>query len=298
MNRLMVLLACALAACGSRPLAETAPAPKPRVEAPRAEALGAEVLIAPPARPRPTVADPTAWLPVTRAPLRPYTLLDLEDASSPLERAARARRRTEATVRAMFEDASISYPPATLLLRAFKHERELEVWAGSTQDGAMARITSYGICAASGELGPKRREGDLQVPEGYYKIAYLWPASDYHLSMKVNYPNTSDKILGHKRWPGSDIMIHGSCASIGCLAMSDERIEEIYTMSAAAQARSRVEVHIYPMRRAADLETLPTYARHRDFWDNLYRGYTAFEQTAQMPEVSVNPDGSYRYVTR
>ena len=156
------------------------------------------------------------------------------------------------------------------------------MWAASEAGGQMRHVTSYTVCAASGELGPKRREGDRQVPEGFYTIQYLWPNSAFYLSMKVGYPNHSDRILGDKRMPGSDIMIHGGCASIGCLAMSDERIEELWVMGLAANERSRIAVHLFPTRDPAALAEHPDYGKHRDFWDNIYQGHELFEADNTM----------------
>ena len=249
----------------------------------------------------PAVAGPVksapALLPAIASgpPLRPFTNIHLDDTLAPQIRARQARTKTLAVIEELFRQAEVSFPPAGLLLRGYKHEQELEVWASSERDSELRHITTYSICATSGELGPKRREGDLQVPEGYYRIQYLWPGSAYYLSMKVNYPNQSDRLLGDKRWPGSDIMIHGSCASIGCLAMSDERIEEIYTLSAAAQRRGPLHVHLYPMRDQSALETLAQFGQHRDFWNNLYDGRRLVDQTKRIPTVRVGSDGVYQY---
>jgi hypothetical protein len=152
------------------------------------------------------------------------------DDSEPLaERGKLAVQRRRPVVEQLFDDADVKFPPAELLLRAFKAEKELEVWASSARGGEMTRVATYGICRISGELGPKRREGDLQVPEGFYRIDYFWPDPSFWLSAKVSYPNPLDKQLGGGA-PGGDIMIHGDCASIGCISLSDERMEELWVM--------------------------------------------------------------------
>jgi len=130
-----------------------------------------------------------------------------------------------------FEKANISYPPQELVFVGLKEEKTLEIWAKHEKDWRLIR--SYPIKAASGEAGPKLREGDRQVPEGIYKIIGLNPNSSYHLSMKVNYPNEFD--LEHAKTegrtePGGNIFIHGKAASIGCLAMGDEAIEELFVL--------------------------------------------------------------------
>lgn len=133
-------------------------------------------------------------------------------------------------LKALFKKAKASYPPQKIALLGIKENKTLELWA---YDKKWKQIHRYPILAASGTLGPKLREGDRQVPEGIYKIEYLNPNSSYHLSMKLNYPNPFDLIYakkeGRKR-PGTNIFIHGRAASIGCLAMGDPAIEELFTL--------------------------------------------------------------------
>lgn len=132
----------------------------------------------------------------------------------------------------LFNKEGINYPPNNLALVAFKDANILEIWAAN-EDLEYKLITSYPIKAASGELGPKLREGDRQVPEGIYKIVGFNPNSSYHLSMKLNYPNEFD--LKHaeaegRSEPGTNIFIHGHAVSIGCLAMGDPAIEQLFSL--------------------------------------------------------------------
>lgn len=131
-----------------------------------------------------------------------------------------------------FIEAGVNYPPSKLALVAFKDTKKLELWA-SNAESAYVLVKRYPIKAASGVLGPKLREGDRQVPEGLYKITAFNPNSSYHLSMKINYPNAFDlfyaKAEGRDE-PGTNIFIHGKAASIGCLAMGDPAIEELFTL--------------------------------------------------------------------
>lgn len=134
----------------------------------------------------------------------------------------------------LFEKAKVSYPPRGLVLVGLKQERGLEVYAKGSDD-QWRFIRSYPIKAASGQLGPKLREGDCQVPEGFYAIESLNPNSSFHLALRVGYPNATDKAMAKadgRLKPGSDIMIHGDGGSIGCISISDEAIEEIFVMSA------------------------------------------------------------------
>lgn len=132
-----------------------------------------------------------------------------------------------------FDHASVSYPPQQVHLLAIKDQASLELWAGDKKDPRY--ISTYRIEAASGVAGPKLREGDKQVPEGLYQVIGLNPNSSFHLSMKLNYPNQFD--LTHaaaegRDSPGSDIFIHGKSVSVGCLAMGDPAIEELFVLAA------------------------------------------------------------------
>jgi len=147
-----------------------------------------------------------------------------------------------------FQQAEAPWPPARLTLLAFKGERLLEAWVPGP-DGAWVFLKTYPILAASGSLGPKLREGDRQVPEGIYRIEYLNPNSRFHLSLKLDYPNAFDRARAQEEGrthPGSDIMIHGSDASIGCLAMGDPAAEELFVM-AARPGIEQVRVIIAPV---------------------------------------------------
>jgi hypothetical protein len=131
------------------------------------------------------------------------------------------------------ERAGIAYPPARVYLLAFKTEKRLEVWAANTK-GTYHHLATYSILAASGTAGPKRREGDRQVPEGFYQLTDLNPNSRYHLSVKVDYPNEDDKqrATAPLERLGGDIFIHGSSVSIGCLAIGNDAIEELFCLVA------------------------------------------------------------------
>jgi hypothetical protein len=157
-----------------------------------------------------------------------------------------------------FAKAKVSYPPREVTFIALKQEKKLELWARDS--GEFCFIRDYYIQAASGVAGPKLRQGDRQVPEGIYRIAGLNPNSHYHLSMKIDYPNEFDLFHAWQEGrtdPGSDIFIHGKAASIGCLAMGDEAIEELFVLTAQVGAEN-VKVVIAPHDpRAYSLEAAP-----------------------------------------
>jgi murein L,D-transpeptidase YafK len=174
----------------------------------------------------------------------------------------------------------------SLFLRIFKKEALLEVWINS--DEVYRHLKDYRICAYSGELGPKEKEGDKQSPEGFYKVKkhHLNPNSKFHLSFNLGYPNDYDK--AHKR-TGSFLMVHGNCVSIGCYAMTDEKIEEIYALVEAAldQGQKYVQVHIYPFRMTEENMVLYDESKWYDFWVNLKEGYDYFESEHLPPYIKV-----------
>jgi murein L,D-transpeptidase YafK len=202
-----------------------------------------------------------------------------------------ARERSAENIRELFKDAS--YPPRRILLRAFKEERQLELWAGGPS-GRLRLLKTYPICASSGTLGPKTRAGDGQVPEGFYEITALNPYSQFLLSLRVSYPNARDRRLGHT---GGDIFIHGSCVTIGCIPIEDGPIQELYVIAADARASgARIEVHIFPGRNWDRLlESESADPKLRAFWENLREGYESFERTREPPHVDVDRQGRYRF---
>lgn len=216
-------------------------------------------------------------------------------------RVVAARQEHGADVRRLFSDKGLAYPAKVLLVRAFKHEGELEVWAGASASAPLTLVKTYPICARSGRLGPKRRQGDLQVPEGVYKIDRFNAWSSYHLSLGVDYPNASDRALG-ERPLGGDIFIHGDCVTIGCIPIEDEPIEELYLMALDARlAGGRAVVHIFPRRLSeAGLAALLREERPglelRRFWEDLAPIYRAFEDKKVLPRVRIDAKG--RYVVR
>jgi murein L,D-transpeptidase YafK len=181
-----------------------------------------------------------------------------------------------------------------VFIRAFKEERELEVFL-QTDDGTYDLLRTYPIVAASGDLGPKIQEGDGQVPEGFYFSSQqsMKPDSAYHLAFNVGYPNAFDRANGRT---GSYIMVHGSNVSIGCLAMTDEKIEEIYALCQAALNAGQpfFRIHIFPFRMNEERMQKAASSEHHDFWKNLKTGYDLFEQNRVPPNTGVK-DKQYTF---
>lgn len=173
---------------------------------------------------------------------------------------------------------------APVFVRITKQPAELELWLEGV-GGAFVKFRTYPICAFSGAPGPKLRVGDGQAPEGFYAVGpgRMNPASSYHLSFDLGYPNAYDRALGRT---GSALMVHGNCVSIGCYAMGDAAIEEIWTAMAAAFRAGQpfVRVYAFPYRMDAPALSDP---RNQLFWANLKQGWDRFEQTKRPPDVSV-----------
>lgn len=191
----------------------------------------------------------------------------------------------------------LKFPLRRVFLRAFKGEKLLELWAANG-NGPMALVRQYAIAAASGGPGPKRREGDFQVPEGVYRIDRFNPNSRFHLSMGLDYPNASDRMRSDRKRPGSDIFIHGNRVSIGCMAMTDPVIEEIYSACRSAVNAKSIPVHVFPCRMDGpsmrDLEE--RYPQHAGFWSELRPIYDAFQVEHQIPKIRITKSGIYRIV--
>lgn len=221
----------------------------------------------------------------------------------PRVKAAAAERL--AAVEASFRDVGAAWPPRGVYLRGFKTEGEVELWAAPEQrDEAWVLVRSFPVCAASGELGPKRRMGDLQVPEGFYRVSLFNPVSNFHLSLGVSYPNTADKFHSRGHAPGNAIMVHGNCVTVGCLPLQDGPIEDLYlaAMMARDSGQETIPIHLFPCRLDDPTcqDRLTGLAAGRPdlaaFWAGLRPGYDAFAETGAPPVVRANRDGTYTLV--
>lgn len=182
-----------------------------------------------------------------------------------------------------------------VFIRAFKEEDVLELFIRNRATGKFDLFRSYPVAAASGILGPKLAEGDLQVPEGFYFVppSAMKPDSQFHLAFNIGFPNEYDRLHGRG---GTFIMIHGNRVSIGCLAMTDEKIEEIYTLCDAALQGGQpfFRVHIFPFRMTPERMEKAKDDPNAEFWKNLAEGYDSFEKNRVPPDVSVR-DGHYHF---
>jgi murein L,D-transpeptidase YafK len=209
--------------------------------------------------------------------------------------------RREDSLKAQFEAKRLKWPVREIYLRSFKLDAQLEVWVREEPGSLFKFFKSYKICAPSGKLGPKRKEGDKQVPEGFYYINELNPRSNYHLSLGINYPNISDRIMGDSVRPGSAIYIHGDCVSVGCIAINDEQIEEVFMMVATARANGQefVPIHIFPARfnNVKAVEPLNRVVKENTSYlpilKTMQSVFYYFEQNRIIPPVLVNRNGGY-----
>ena len=196
------------------------------------------------------------------------------------------RHRVEPRLRRDLRAAGLELGQKTFI-RIFKEERTLEVWLQS--GGTFALFKSYEICNYSGDLGPKIKEGDRQSPEGFYLVdkAAMNPNSSYHLSFNLGFPNAFDQ--AHQR-TGSFLMVHGDCLSIGCYAMTDAGIEEIYLIVEAAHRAGQhaVPVHAFPFRMTSERLKQEEGAVWFAYWQNLKQGFDLFETERVPPAVTVS----------
>ncbi len=178
-----------------------------------------------------------------------------------------------------------------VLIRIFKEESQLEIWVKRAD--VFELFQTHEICKWSGALGPKLQEGDGQSPEGFYfaSTKQLLPTSKYHRAINTGYPNAFDQTLGRT---GSVLMIHGSCVSIGCYAMTDPGIDDIYTMVEAAliEGQGSVPLHLFPFRMTKENLACHAASQWIDYWNNLAEGDALFARSKMSPKV-FTCDGRY-----
>ena len=209
--------------------------------------------------------------------------------------------KVEDSLRKQFEAKKLQWPPQEVYIRSFKYDRLLEVWVKSESKGAFKLFKTYKICMQSGTIGPKRMEGDFQMPEGFYYINEFKPNSNFHLSLGLNYPNASDKILSDSYHPGNSIYIHGKCLSVGCIAIDNLPIEELYLMTSYARDAGQefIPVHVYPVKYNVkkSFEYLAQITKEnqplQQFAISLKNVFDYFEDKKQLPLVLVNKKGDY-----
>lgn len=212
-----------------------------------------------------------------------------------------AANRLEDSLKKQFEKQNLIWPPKSMYLRSFKYDRQLEIWVKSSNKEPYKLFKTYKVCQQSGAMGPKRIEGDYQVPEGFYYINEFNPNSNYHLSLGLNYPNASDRILSDEKRPGSAIYIHGNCVSTGCIPITDAPIEELYFLASNVrnQGQEFIPVHIFPIKYSVkkSVEFLENSMKDNSYMkyfnSNLKEVFDFFESKKELPVIMVNKKGEY-----
>lgn len=218
-------------------------------------------------------------------------------------RISEAMKRKEDTLMKQFKEKNLPWPIKSIYLRSFKYDSQLEVWVRNDRNEPYKLFKTYKVCAMAGTLGPKRMQGDYQVPEGFYYINEFNPKSTYHLSLGLNYPNSSDRILGDSLQPGGDIYIHGSCVTTGCIPITDQQIEELYILAAMARSEGQdfIPVHIFPIqfknKKSSDflVKYLKEYPEYTSMSNELKHAYYYFEKSKRLPVIMVNRNGEYLF---
>jgi murein L,D-transpeptidase YafK len=209
--------------------------------------------------------------------------------------------REDDTLKKQFLAKQLVWPARFVYIRSFKYDSEMEVWVKNKPAEKYKLFKTYKICALAGSLGPKRMAGDYQVPEGFYYINEFNPRSLYHLSLGLNYPNASDRMLCDMSQPGGDIYIHGSCVTTGCIPITDGQIEELYVLAAHAKDMGQdfIPVHIFPVnftnpRSVTYLNRfLANFDEYVAFEKSMQNAFYYFEKNHQVPPVVVNAKGEY-----
>lgn len=223
------------------------------------------------------------------------------DFQKTLQRPSEALSKNEAVLKKQFEEKKLVWPAKYVYIRSFKYDSQLEVWVKNDRKDQYKLFKTYKVCALAGTLGPKRFEGDYQVPEGFYYINEFNPRSNYHLSLGLNYPNVSDRILSDAQRPGGSIYIHGSCVTVGCIPLTDPMIEELYIITAMAKNAGQdfIPVHVFPIRfnvkRSVDYLGRMTKddAQLNDFSLHLEDAFNYFEKFKQVPIIMTSDKGEY-----
>jgi murein L,D-transpeptidase YafK len=186
-----------------------------------------------------------------------------------------------------------------IYLRAFKLDKVIEVWGKDKNHKKYQLIRTFDICSICGKPGPKRKEGDLQIPEGFYRITNFNPSSQFYLSLRVNYPNKSDKILSDKNRPGSNIYIHGDCVTLGCLPITNDKIKELYLYCLEAKEANQkvIPITFFPTKMTDEnLDKLTSEygtKENKGLWKVLQEAYDYFNIHKQLPTVGFLKDGAH-----
>jgi murein L,D-transpeptidase YafK len=216
------------------------------------------------------------------------------------ERVRKAYQEKEAEMLHVLDYYKINRSELQLYIRIFKNDKLVELWAKNKSNQSFQLLKKFSICSTSGVLGPKRKEGDWQTPEGFYYISRFNPSSNFYLSLGINYPNQSDLVFSDKKHPGGDIYIHGNCVTIGCVPITDDKIKElyIYCVEARTNGQKNIPVTIFPaLMDDKTYEKLSSkYAGFDDnikLWDELKIAYDLFNEKKAERKIHFLANGRH-----
>lgn len=223
------------------------------------------------------------------------------DYQKSFQRPGEALQRKEDTLQKQFEEKKLKWPAKYIYIRSFKYDSQLEVWVKNEIHEPFKLFKTYKVCALAGTLGPKRIEGDFQVPEGFYYINEFNPVSNYYLSLRLNYPNVSDRIISGSDRTGGGIYIHGSCVTVGCIPLTDQQIDELYIIAAHAKdlGQDFIPTHIFPVRFnvSRSLGYLNNLTKDdpalKKFSLELEDAFNYFNKYKQLPVILIDDKGEY-----
>jgi murein L,D-transpeptidase YafK len=226
---------------------------------------------------------------------------DFLDEQLKFARVEKAESEKGLSIRNGLNDLHIKTDSLNIFIRIFKFEKIIELWVKSVDVDTFILHKKYKFCSSSGDLGPKRKQGDFQIPEGFYFIDRFNPFSKFYLSLGLNYPNDSDRILGDPNKPGGDIFIHGDCVTIGCIPVTDDKIKELYMYAVYAKSggQSKIPVHIFPYNFtdidiAQYILSNSKYKFNLEFWSDLKKINMIFEKSHKLPKrIMVKNSGTY-----
>ncbi len=223
-----------------------------------------------------------------------------KDSQLKYSRVRQAYKDKESSMLNLLQEIQIDRSKLKIYLRAFKKEKQIELWGKGDSEMKYSLIKTYDVCRTSGNLGPKRKRGDLQIPEGFYNIDRFNPYSNFYLSLGINYPNKSDRILGVKGNLGGDIFIHGACVTIGCMPITDSQIKELYIFCIEARnnGQSKIPVTIFPSKLTENefRRLINIYNKDSEkigLWTDLKKGYDIFNETKQLPTIGFLNSGRH-----
>ncbi|HMP94329.1 MAG TPA: hypothetical protein PKD90_15725, partial [Phnomibacter sp.] len=235
------------------------------------------------------------WMGGFKAEAQPPAQKDFLTFQKSFKRVSNAFEAREEILKKEMEAKGLQWPAKYLYIRSFKYDSKLEVWAKNSKTEKYRLFKTYKVCALAGNFGPKRFEGDYQVPEGFYYVNQFRPNSNYHLALGVNYPNPSDRVLSDPVKPGAEIYIHGSCVTVGCIPLTDPIIEELYVLAAGTHHAGQhyIPIHVMPVmfRNEKSKEKLELFIQSRPDYramaTTLEKVYYYFNEHKQLPTILI-----------